>query len=339
MMKKITCVYTRPRQWTKLKSDVLDLHYAPPAKVLKLRNGKVTTDCMGTVFDLDGLNNLKAKLKKVQPDVFLFWTHFGPFFDRGTFIKLRSLCPRTVFVQGSGNQVLNERGRDWYVERLMKYIDVRTINITDEKRIAHIKAKTVKQVYTLHDIAIDPEEFTAPDREPVVDCFFGGGNTVVPKRPRGKFPNSLDRCKFVVNVAKSHKTVLRGAGRDSAKSGLMDLAYFRDMQRAKIALGYNHFDLKKYYTKRTVYSGASGRLLVTKYIPDMEKDGLEDGKNVVWFDTVEEGLAKVAHYLEHNDERERIAKAQREHFVKHHSWEIRLRTFEKIAVAVKGMRR
>lgn len=335
MTSKITCLYTRPKQWVKLKSDVLDLHYIPPAKVLKLRNGKVTTDCMGTVFDRQGLDSLVATFKKVKPDVFLFWTHFGPFFDKKFLKSLKGLSSKTIFIQGSGNQVMNERGRDWYVERIRKFIDVYMINTTDEKKITLLR-ENVPVVYTMYDSAVDPDEFTAPSGPHKIDCFFGGGNTVGPSRPRGRFPNSLERCKFITNVMESHKTVLRGAGWKTAKGGLMDLAYFRDMQRAKIVLGFNHYDLKKYYTKRTIYSGTSGRLLVTKYIPGMELDGLKDGANVVWFRTVEEGLGKVAYYLEHDDERERIAKAQRTYFIKHHSWEARLRMFEGVVKKVVG---
>jgi len=61
----------------------------------------------------------------------------------------------------------------------------------------------------------------------------------------------------------------------------------------------------------------------------MEKD-FENGKNIVWFKEIESGLSKIDYYLEHDKEREALAKAQREHFIKNHSWVPRLREFEKI---------
>jgi hypothetical protein len=329
---KISVVYTRPRQWAKLESDVLDLTYAPPARVLRLRNGKETTDSMGTVFDREGVENLRGLIKN-KPDVFLFWTHFGEFFDRrGVLKSLRRLSPSTVFVHGSGNQVLDRKKGDWYTRRIADLLDVQTTNTTDAARI-ELFGKLVGSVKTLHDSAVDPSEFTPPEEEPVYDCFFGGANTACVEKPKGKFPYARQRFAFVETVAAMCDTMVRGAGWLCCNCHrVMDLAYFREMQKAKIVLGFNHLVLERYYTKRTVYGGASGRLLVTRFIPGMDEDGLEDGKNIVWFETVKEGVDKVAYYLDHDDERERIAERQREHFLERHSWEARLRTFEKIAV-------
>lgn len=116
--------------------------------------------------------------------------------------------------------------------------------------------------------------------------------------------------------------------------GLHALEYFREIQKAKIVLGTYHYDLERYYTKRTVYGGASGRMMMTRYIPGMEKD-FENHENIVWFHSIEEGLELIEYYLKNNEEREKIAKQTRDHFVKNHSWKARLRDFEGVMKRLK----
>jgi len=147
----------------------------------------------------------------------------------------------------------------------------------------------------------------------------------------GKYMKSKMRLDFLTEADKRFNLLVRGKGKwpFPVAPYLHAEDYPLGFGQTKIALGMYHWDLERYYTKRTIYSGASGRLLITHYIPGMEKD-FENGKNIVWFRTIEEGLDKIAYYLKHENEREKIAKCQREHFVKFHSWEPRLREFEKI---------
>ena len=339
---KPVVVYTRPEAWTKLNSDVLDLVYCPPARVLRLRNGYLAGDSMGTVFTADAMKNLRYVIETRKPDIFLFWTHFGEF-KPAALSKLRSISPRTVFVHGCGNQVLNKRGRDWYIERIMKLVDVQLTNTTEPSRIKKF-SKCVPNVFTLHDSAFDPGAYKLSKREPEYDCFFGGGDSVCKKKPTGRFPESVNRHDFIMRLSERRSLLLCGGGKWKEHGIKYRLGhpntftYFRQMQRARIVVGYNHLLFRHYYTKRTVLGGASGRLLVTKYIPGMEKH-FTNHRDIVWFKSNDEGLELIDHYLAARNELENIAARQRKRFEQLHSWEARLRRFEELVPVLMRCRR
>lgn len=68
---------------------------------------------------------------------------------------------------------------------------------------------------------------------------------------------------------------------------------------------------------------ASGSFLLTEWVPGID-DLFEDGKHLVLYKTVEEAIEKAKYYLEHDKEREAIAKAGMEHTLKHHTYKQRL---------------
>ena len=62
-----------------------------------------------------------------------------------------------------------------------------------------------------------------------------------------------------------------------------------------------------------------GGFLLTEYFPHLEKY-YENGKEIVWFKTIEEGIEKVNYYLSHEDKRREIAKLGYERAQRDHTW-------------------
>jgi glycosyltransferase involved in cell wall biosynthesis len=358
MKKKPLVIVTRPAYWAKCKSDKMNLVYAPISgdEPTLLRNKKLCGDSVGGVVTSKGVDNLIRLFKSGKPQVFLMWCHYMQDGSKNRLIhwsrvleQLRGISPDTIFLYGNGNQ---QGVPDFNMEALRESIDGVLVNTRDKREYAMYKHWSLKYVDTLHTFGFDPDHH-GPKRfkgQPKYDCFFGGSQTMYHKTQaarkfypknkmlEGKYPKSKERWDFLNMVNDNFKLIIRGKGKwapIAVNPYLTGDAYPSAFGEAKIALGYYHWDLVRYYTKRTIYSGASGRLLITHYIPEMEKD-FTNHKNIVWFKTHEEGIDLIRHYLKNDKKREEIARAQRQHFIKNHDWNARLREFEKIVEKILG---
>ncbi len=133
-------------------------------------------------------------------------------------------------------------------------------------------------------------------------------------------------------VDKKFNLLVSGRGKWKVKNRRKYLhaeAYWRIFGEAKVALGCNHVDLSRYYTKRSIYALASGRPYLVRYIPGMEKD-FENGKHLVWYSTVDEAMKWLGALVEDEGMRTRIGTASRARMVERHSWAARLRDFGKV---------
>lgn len=330
----IKILYTRPAAWRKYTSDKVDLVFADVfGPDPRLRKGFPMGDSVGGKVTKDGLQKLFDLFEEHRPDVFFHWSMYGEWSEKA-YRRLRQISPKTLFVFGQGNQVLYKKKVDIWLWNYHKHIDVVLTNTTDPVR-HKILRKYVPRTGVFYTFGFDPDVHTLSNDAPTFDCFFGGGDTVRDKKHAGKFPYSRFRHDLIMKIDKHHKLLLRGGGQWKrwglpVKSGLHALEYFKEMQKAKIVLGTYHLDLERYYTKRTVYALASGRLLVTRYIPGMERDGFLQFENVVWYRNMKQAMVYVKHFLDHDDERESISSAGRELAVGRHSWEKRLREIESI---------
>jgi hypothetical protein len=70
---------------------------------------------------------------------------------------------------------------------------------------------------------------------------------------------------------------------------------------------------------------ATGSFLLTEWCPTIGKV-FEDGKHLVTYKTMDEAIEKAKYYLEHEDEREAIAKAGMEHTLANHTYQHRVKT-------------
>ena len=64
----------------------------------------------------------------------------------------------------------------------------------------------------------------------------------------------------------------------------------------------------------------SGSMLLTDYSLDLVKLGYEDGRNVVFYTSMDEMAEKAKYYLAHEDLREEIARCGYEHTLNNHTY-------------------
>lgn len=323
----IRVLTTRPLCWDGKQGEKIIVRAVDIGN--KLKNGKEMIYGVGTLMDEIGKSNLLKAFEEFKPDVFLFVVHFG-LFDQQFLRQLKEDYPRTKFVHWNGNQVLNKYKVCWYIFENKRVIDAVLTNTEDKERKKLI-GRWVEKVYTLYDFGFESDVFTAPEKAPEYDCFFGGGNSVKPYRKQGRFLYySKKRFDLIMKVRESYNIDVRGGGWPfEVNRRLNGLEYFRAIQNAKIALGTYHVELEQYYTKRTVYSGATGRPYLVRYIPNMEKD-FTNHKNILWYNTLDEAMDIIDHYLKHDQEREILGINQRHHFEKYHSWDARFDQLEEI---------
>jgi len=100
------------------------------------------------------------------------------------------------------------------------------------------------------------------------------------------------------------------------------------MNCTKICLTTNHTDTESAgWSARMVEAMASGILVLSPNIPPMEKEGFIDKKTVIFYKTrdMNDLIEKVKYYLNHEEEREKIAKAGMEMVRKDHNWDVRIK--------------
>ena len=68
---------------------------------------------------------------------------------------------------------------------------------------------------------------------------------------------------------------------------------------------------------------ASGCFFATRYFPGLETL-FENGKHLVWFDTHDEAISLIKHYLADDAAREKIALAGRQQVLSAHTWDNRI---------------
>lgn len=73
---------------------------------------------------------------------------------------------------------------------------------------------------------------------------------------------------------------------------------------------------------------STGSFLLTNYLPTLG-DLFEDGKHLVMYKTLDEMVEKAKYYLEHEEEREKIAQAGYDEFISKHTYRHRIETIFK----------
>jgi hypothetical protein len=339
-MTKPLVVVTRPYQWNNLESENFRfIHFPIFGKNPVLVGGFPMADSVGGVISEPELVQMAKFIIKHKPVAFLYWPMFSLEGNENKygfkrilemFEYIRKFSPKTKFFYGNGNQ----QGRiDQNVAAYAKFIDVILTNTADsiERLIFHISGFPF--VETFYQFGYDPSDHDMSAMVPEYDCFFAGSQTVIPGLGP-LYPNSRMRLDFLVEVSKKFKLLIHGkkSWPIPANFHVAGKEFYPLFGKAKIVLGMNHWNLDRYYTRRVVYGGGSGRLLIHYYIPGMEKDGFKNGENIVWFETPKEGLEKIEYYLKHDQEREKIAKQQTLFFAANHGWIPRLLQFDKILI-------
>jgi len=322
-------VYTRPKDWFSggYKSEKLDMIFVPiSGDVPRKRNGRIAGDGIGDVLTEKGIKTLYLTVKKYQPQVFFHSIHAK--IDKRILKIVKSFSPKTLIIVNESNYPNDVSpyfgtNRNWTDGVLLNSRDKQVYN-----RYCAL-AYEPRMVDTFYD-GFSPKDIVYVDRERKFDCFFGGSNLYI-DRDVFKFPLGKFRESFIKGVAKEFNLDLHGSSKEwgSIANGILTYPhYFPSFQNSNIILGSNHYDLTRYYTRRLIHSVASGRMFLTRYIPEMEED-FTNRKHLVWFHTLDEGFDMIRYYLKNPKERETIARQGRELFLAKHTWKARLAEFEK----------
>jgi len=143
---------------------------------------------------------------------------------------------------------------------------------------------------------------------------------------RHDVPKSIDVC-FVGNVFPGPRADLLELIRSRFENVFAGRQYFEDMARTYSAsrIVFNR-SIRNDVNMRVFEAAACGSLLITNDLADNGQEELfESGVHVVTYAGADDLLAKIRHYLGHEDERERIAAAGRQHALEHHTYEHRMR--------------
>jgi len=148
------------------------------------------------------------------------------------------------------------------------------------------------------------------------DIIFAGNQHK--KKYRIEYLNALSGLDLKV-YGKWNKPVYGYTG-----INLIGTEYIKALKSAKIGLDFALSGSKYLNVKSKIFELAcAGCMIMVDDFPEME-NYFEYEKEIVGFKSPEDLREKVEYYLKHDSEREKIARAGRERFLKCHTWEKRL---------------
>jgi spore maturation protein CgeB len=127
-------------------------------------------------------------------------------------------------------------------------------------------------------------------------------------------PNTPERTEFMQLLAKKFDLKLWGSGWEKyglsvAGQDVYAAEYRQICAGAKIMLGWNiDPTIELYFSNRTWYTLGCGGFLLTAYSPALEEI-FGRGRELDWFESIEECCEKIKYYLAHDEERRKIAAA------------------------------
>jgi hypothetical protein len=142
-----------------------------------------------------------------------------------------------------------------------------------------------------------------------------------------EIPKAYDVC-FVGNLCPGPRSELLQLIQRRFPNTFVGRRYFSDMARAYSAsrLVFNR-SIRNDVNMRVFEALACGSLLVTNDLSDNgQAEMFRDGEHLVTYTEAEELLEKMAYYLEHQAERERIAAAGRAAVLRGHTYRHRMQT-------------
>lgn len=253
---------------------------------------------------------LIEKISDIKPDI--FWVMKDPHITPLMLHLIKKKSPKTKIVMWFGDQ------RGMIIPDLVKKRRglLSGLFITNEHvpQIKMYRKFGIRHVHTFYH-SFSTDEFQLYKRSLTHEVFFGGSNF-----SGTKFPLSNLRRQLIITVNNKFNLVVHGGKWPFAtKKWILRNVYAKELRKAIVNLGINHYNITRYYNRRLFECVASGRLHLTYYVPGMEKH-FKNKEHLVWFRSVDECIRQIKYYLKNYKERERIAKKGRDFFIKHHAW-------------------
>jgi len=332
-IKKPRLLVLHPKDWATSehgkKSPFEIRHVSIGGEVPRKLNGTVTYDGYAEAISEDGVQNLYEVVENFKPHFFLFWLHAG--FYPTHLERIKELSPHTRFLFWFGNHRTNLSG---HVTRTGRYLSALFLNSKEPSQFNLYSQYGIAKIGTLYD-GFNPDSVKLIEEPTECDCFFAGESYEAAEKDNQvfHFPGTRLRRDFILAVHRRFNLRVHAARKDSwpflTYPEVYHPAHTHAMRKAKITLNVNHFPtFKQAYTRRTIRSLFARRCHITYYIPGMEED-FENHKHLVWFHSVEDGLAQIAYYLKNSVEAEKIAQAGWELACERYTFNNRLDDFGK----------
>jgi len=196
----------------------------------------------------------------------------------------------------------------------------------------HLDEKVNKVDYWWHGTC--PEVFYPHFRPKLYDVVFMANNSSIAADgddSTGRQPD--ERRKLITAIADRGIDIhLFGNGWECFETNkhihlhnfVNDDEFAKACSLAKITLGYNTNKVYMYTSwRRPLNSMASGAFHLTRYFPGLESV-FENRKHLVWFNSIPGAIELICYYLDHEEERNRIAEVGRKEVLTRHTWNQRI---------------
>jgi len=238
---------------------------------------------LGFHLDTEKMNRrIVEKAAELEPDV--IWIEKGNMIRPGTLRKLRSVCPNAQLVSYTDDDMFNSLNRTWAYRFGVKYYDTifttKSYNANPDE-LPSFGAKRVVMVDRAEEMLYLAQNGIR------VHVWGNGWDSFDPKEP-----NLIIERRALVNT---NNNPLYSKGICATK---INLAFLRKANR----------DLQ---TDRSIEIPACGAFMMAEYSDEHAALFVED-KEAVYFRSREELVEKIRYYLDHDEERRRIAAAGRQ---------------------------
>lgn len=271
---------------------------------------------LGIHMDTEAVNeSLPEKAKAFAPDI--IWIEKGNMVRPRTLMALHDACPGAIIASYSEDDMYNPINRSLAYQRGLKHYNVVFVSKSfnaDKEELPSLGAKVCMAV----DKAYDPEqhlpiEVSTEDRDAYgadvgfigtyapergVDLMFLAENGIS-VRVWGNGWDQFRRTHPNLNVEKRALVNRQG-----------DLRYSKGIAATKINLGFLRKINRDLQTDRSIEIPACGGFMLAEYSSDHARL-FADGREAVFYLNLEDLLEKTRYFLDHDEEREKIAVAGR----------------------------
>lgn len=255
------------------------------------------------------LNNQVIKdCESFRPDIVFMQIQTPGIIHKETIRAIRNSCGKIVNFTGDVRDPLPS----WYIE-IGKEIDKTLFVSQTDVDIA--SARGIKAEWM--QIGFDETIFKKTLIEPSTDIIFSANNY-------SQFPLSKYRKSIAHALSDSfgNKFQLYGNGWDipAIDTNASQQVQAAILRCAKIAVSCSNFDHEKYISDRTLRIMGAGTFCLHHYFKGCE-DLYTDREHLVYFRSIPEMIDIAKYYLEHEEERERIARNGYELTHKIYTWD------------------
>lgn len=340
MTRRLKILVTHPEHWARgyaadFGAEVV--HVDPGGDIPKRLDGSPTGDGIGQLTTPDGTQRIVNVADSFRPDVFLFGIHhnFQPWIVES--VKQSSGCKVVMHYTDQ---------RDGVPEAVSQYaglLDLLLVTNTDEAdHSKYVEAGVVPVVRTMLDgvdlVVYDHRNAWATPA--THDVFFGGHDyhglvqqfAAQGREPPSEIilPGGEFRHVFLSMVNAKFDMVVRGAygwgPGFNVKPPVFHPHYHEAMCEGRIILSTTNAARRGLVTRRVLRSLASGRLFVTDFLPDTGHL-FEDGKHLVFYNSLLDGLEKIERWLVDANERRKVEAAAARLVRENHTFRNRLADF------------